>query len=158
MSKVNSQITILQDTKEKIPWDFSIYADVKRQVRRGLKTGDYTVEGYEDRLCIERKRTTGEISLNLGSKYNQFKAEFDRMQDFEHRCVICEFPLWLILQFPTGSGIPHKRWKWLRTNGKFLYGRLMDMSNEYNVPVYFSNSSLEAQEIAINIMRKIANE
>jgi ERCC4-type nuclease len=144
---------ILQDIKEKIPWDFTLYSDVSAQKVKYMKTGDYTVEGHEKSICIERKRTTGEISLNLGSKYKQFKDEFDRMQAFEHRFVICEFPLWLIMDFPKNSGIPKFKWKYLRVNGKFLYNRFMELSNEYNVPVCFTNSSLEAQDLAIALIR-----
>lgn len=158
MSK-DTQIVILQDTKEKTPWDFTIYKDVKGQVKKGLKTGDYTVRGYESLICLERKKSTGEICTNLGTKYTQFRAEFDRMQAFELRCVICEFPAYNILDFPRNSGIPQRKWKWLRINGKFLYKRFFELSEEYAVPLYFTNNSTEAQELAIRLIReKICQE
>lgn len=146
-------LTIIQDTKEKIPWDFSIHKDVK-QIKHAMKTGDYTVRGMEHLLCIERKRSTAEIAMNLGQKIKQFTAECDRMQGFAYRYIICEFPLFNILEFPKGSTIPRSRWRYMRINGKFLHKTLMGLSETYNIPVVFTNSSIEAQELALSIMRE----
>ena len=45
-----------------------------------LHTGDYTLEGFEDVVCIERKACVSEIAMNLGKKKNAFNAEMERMK------------------------------------------------------------------------------
>ena len=50
---------IIQDTREQSPFDFSFYdCDVSIAT---LKTGDYTIEGYEEIVCIERKKSASKI-------------------------------------------------------------------------------------------------
>ena len=39
------------------------YSDV---IERKLETGDYSIEGMEDRICIERKASPSEIAINVG--------------------------------------------------------------------------------------------
>ena len=45
--------TIIVDTRENLPYLFHGYTCGMK--RSGLKTGDYSIEGYESAICIERK-------------------------------------------------------------------------------------------------------
>ena len=45
-------IKIIVDTREQQPWDFEFHETAKAK----LDTGDYSVEGLENILCIERKK------------------------------------------------------------------------------------------------------
>ena len=73
---------ILIDTREKQGWNFEGFEKCEAQEVIGLKTGDYTLEGLETSLCIERKASTGEVALNLGKKRKTFEAEMDRASQF----------------------------------------------------------------------------
>ena len=48
------RLTIIEDTRESAPLDFSSFRGVE-SVRQGLKTGDYSVAGFQDKLTFERK-------------------------------------------------------------------------------------------------------
>lgn len=148
---------ILQDTAEKLPWDFGIYGNVSQE-KYNLNTGDYTVRGCEHLLAIERKRSTGEIATNLGIKWRQFHDELKRMKEFPHKYLICEFPFENLLSFPKNSGIPEKHWKKIRMNGKFLVSRLMKACDEYGIEVIFCNSKNEAQSAAYSIFKEVYEE
>src|SRR3990167_6244714 len=100
---------ILQDTKEKMPWDLSFFGIEQTLVH--VETGDYVIPGF---LVIERKRSTGELSLNLGQKSRCFRAELERMVTFKYRCIICEFSIDDLYSFPINSGIPKRYWKRIR--------------------------------------------
>jgi hypothetical protein len=115
---------ILQDNKERMPWDLTFYDEVEEQKVVHLKTGDYSVEGLENIVAIERKRTTAEISLNVGQKYKAFSKEFERLEVFEYKFLICEFTVSDVLSFPINSGIPKRLWPQLRITGKFMLSRL----------------------------------
>lgn len=125
-------------------------------VRGTVKTGDYAVEGLD--LCVERKRNTGEISMNLGSKWKQFEAELDRMVLFEHKYVLCEFTLDDIDTFPVNSGIPKKRWKYLRMSSNFIKKRFFDETEKRNIEVVFAGSKERAEEYMADIIMNLLKE
>ena len=78
-------MNIICDTREQKPLTFNEYEDVFT-IRKGLKTGDYTVEGFEDRLCIERKQSVSEIASNITQK--RFTKELERMAEFPHSFLV----------------------------------------------------------------------
>ena len=44
-------------------------------VEHKLDTGDYSIQGLEDKICIERKGCVEELAQNLGSKKQTFLKE-----------------------------------------------------------------------------------
>lgn len=80
---------ILYDTREKLPWDFTFHGHEMELA--SIKTGDYTIKGHETEIVIERKKSTGEIAQNIGSKAKSFNAEIERMQSIKRRYMIFEF-------------------------------------------------------------------
>jgi hypothetical protein len=147
---------IIQDTREKKPWDFTFHGFEQRIT--GLKTGDYSIEGLEDQLIIERKRSTGEISANLGFKRKQFEAEMKRMETAKHKFIICEFPHERILEFPKNSGIPAKLLSKIRMNAGYLSMSMNKISQEYGVEIIYCENVYEAEMKAIEIFNRILNE
>lgn len=153
---MEKSVVVLQDNKEQIPWDFSFYGIEQRPT--SLKTGDYTLLGYEDKLCIERKRTTGEIAINFGSKSKAFFAEVERMKEFEHRYIIFEFSEDILNEFPKRSGIPTKIHGKLRVSANFLISCVDRIRNDYGVEVIFAGDRDTAIQEAINIFDRVINE
>ena len=82
MAKNTPNYTVIQDTREKEGWYFSEYDKCSGMESGTLKTGDYTLRGFEEVVCIERKASTSEISQNLGKKKAPFQAEMERMKDY----------------------------------------------------------------------------
>lgn len=54
--KIPKDMVVLIDTQEKQPF----FTDIKKlnKIDQTLKTGDYSIKGFEDRFCIERKMTS----------------------------------------------------------------------------------------------------
>jgi len=102
---------ILQDTREKNPLSFDIYNDVEVEVCK-LDYGDYMIKGVED-LVFERKASTQELYTNLTVDKKRFYRELDVLKNFVHPYILLEFPQSNMYSFPSGSGIPKKRWKYL---------------------------------------------
>lgn len=145
---------IIQDTREQTPWDFTFYG--YEQKVQGLKTGDYTLEGYENLFCIERKRTTGEIAVNLGSKRVPFMKEMARMQDFKYKFIICEFTHERLMEFPYNSGIPKVMIPKIRINKYYLSSSLQKL-NDGGINVIYCNGKAEAELEAVRIFEDIVN-
>jgi len=149
---------IIQDKQEKQPWDFSFYERCSEIRKESLLTGDYTMLGYEDVLRIERKATTGEISLNLGKLSKQFEAEMTRIQSFEHAYLLCEFSIENVLEFPLNSNVPKYLWKTLRMNGKFMLNRLYELSEKYNFSLEFCGDKDSAYRRCIEIFENVEDK
>ena len=143
---------ILQDTREKIPWNFISYNKCKGQIIRGLSEGDYTIENYLHLICIERKRSVLELANNLGRKYSQFKNELSKLQQYRFRYVICEFPEQELLIYPTGCKLPTRLLNKIRMGGKFLHKRVNELIDTYEIPFIFCENRFEAKDKAMELM------
>lgn len=155
---------IIRDTREKEGkgWSFAFYdCEV---VKSKLDTGDYSLEGLENSLCIERKRSSGEIAGNLTkAKKPAFFNELDRMKDFDNAYFICEFPLNILMEFPVNSGIPQSQWyrknkngrrvRQIRMSGKFIYSILKSKSEECGFDLIFCNGPDDAEQVCFDILK-----
>lgn len=133
---------ILQDNKEKNPWDFTFFGF--QQEVTNIKTGDYTIKGLEHVVVIERKASTGEIATNFGAKWKRFENELKRMDNVIHKYIVCEFPITNINIFPANSGIPPKSLHKIRMNSGYLFKQIEYVKNTYNIEFIFANNHNEA--------------
>jgi hypothetical protein len=146
---------ILQDTSEQKPWDFSFYGYESKKYN--LDTGDYTTEELKDIYRVERKASTGELAINIGSKGRQFYAEMERMLDYKHRYIICEFPFQDLLTFPLNSGIPKSKIPHLKISKNFLISSLERIENKYNIEIIYAINRDAARDKFITITTGITH-
>lgn len=90
-----SPFTVVIDTREGAPFSFHnipALPESQNKVlavtirRRCLATGDYSVEGYTDRVCVERKSLAdlyGSLGGKGGHRRELFEAEHQRMQGIQ---------------------------------------------------------------------------
>ncbi len=142
---------IIRDTREQTPWAFG---DIEI-VTKKLDSGDYTLEGFEKILCIERKKSVAEIALNVGSDRIRFNKELERMKEFEHAYLICEFSIDDILKYPEGSNIPLKMRKHVKMSGKYIYKVLSSYEELYGIEVIYASNRGYAIEQAIRIFQNL---
>lgn len=120
--------TVVRDTSEKEGhgwwWDEDPETGCQGTVMRSLDTGDYSLVGYESVLTIERKRNTGEFAQNVTQA--RFDRELDRLDDFPLPFLILEFTGDDLSNFPANSGVPHNRWRYLRTTPDFLWKKYVE--------------------------------
>lgn len=84
----DAKITIIEDSREQNPLSFDGFRGVE-VIRQGLKTGDYSVQGYEDSVCFERK-AIGDTVSTLINGHTRFLKEMERMRDFEANYILIE--------------------------------------------------------------------
>jgi ERCC4-type nuclease len=146
-------MTIVIDDRERggFAWEFSAPTISER-----LLTGDYTIEGFRDIICIERKRSANELSTNLVQDRIRFEAELARMSTFRHRYIICEFPLSNVLRYPFNEDLPIYIRKKIRVRGAFLLKRITEVQATYGVPFIFCASRNEAQRYAESLLTSIS--
>ena len=89
---------IAVDDRETLPYYFKeIKSDkvdkqkifIARTERKRLKTGDYSIVGYEDRISIERK-SWSDLYGTLGQRREQFRQEIQRLSYLNYAAVVVE--------------------------------------------------------------------
>jgi ERCC4-type nuclease len=84
---------IIVDSREQKPFTFS-----KEELKIGatpdievatLETGDYSLKGFEDKICVERKSIT-DLFGSCGKRRKQFENEFNRMTSFDYAALVIE--------------------------------------------------------------------
>lgn len=141
--------TIIIDTREQQPWSFKHHTVANKK----LDTGDYSVEGYEHLLCIERKHSISEFVNNMTEK--RFLDVLDRMSKYNFAFIIMEFNFDDVVNFPVGSDIPKHIWKNLRINPAYIIKYISDIQIKYNIKILFCGSAYNAEKLAVSIMRRV---
>jgi hypothetical protein len=146
--------SVVIDTKEKQPWTFCSGAILGTEYR-GLKTGDYTVEGLEDILCIERKRSVNELAGNIHEA--RFHRELERMTAFPYRYLLLESSLEKVIEYPRLEDLPPAVIRKIRVSGTYLLKCLNRMQVKYGVNIIYCGNTNNAIWVATNIMKEVVN-
>jgi ERCC4-type nuclease len=144
---------VIVDTREQIPLAIASCAEVAEVINRKLDTGDYTVEGLEQKLVIERKRNVAELAINITE--DRFWREMERMGSYEHRFLLLEFGIDDIRSYPEGSTIPKAKQKFIKVKGPFIMKKLSEIQIDYGVDVVFCGDTDNALWMATNIMKRV---
>lgn len=100
--------TIVIDGREKAPYTFQgLHADADKHGRPlavrwqwgFLKSGDYSILGHEDEVCVERK-SLEDLYSTLGQHRERFEAEHQRMAKMSFAAVVIEANWQTILNDP----------------------------------------------------------
>jgi hypothetical protein len=143
---------VIKDTREKFgSWVFSPSANCLGMEIRGLRTGDYTIEGYEDKLTVERKANTAEFCTNINE--GRFERELKRMESFAHPFMILEFEAEDIINFPVNSGIPKEKWGELKVTPWYMLKRLTEFQIEYKTQIILAGK--RGKVIAASIFKRV---
>jgi ERCC4-type nuclease len=141
--------TIIIDTREQQPWEFSHHTTAIKK----LDTGDYSIEGLETLLCIERKKSVSEIANNITEK--RFKDVIERMSQYKYSFMLFEFDLEDILIYPVGSNVPKRMWDKIRISPNFILKNLIEFQLLNNIKIIFCGSPSNAEKMSLSIMNKI---
>lgn len=145
---------IIVDTREKKDiFLFNSYEDVET-VSKKLDTGDYSIQGFENKITIDRKRTTAELHICLFGQYERFEKELERMGEFDEAYILCSFPFEYVNIFPEKSTVPSRVMKRLR-GGNHLRKKFDEVSRAYPyVTFVFSDNKYDAEYKTYNILRR----
>jgi ERCC4-type nuclease len=84
----NSPMVLIRDTWEQNGYTFGFLP--QDQVKVGtLPTGDYSIEGLEDQVTIERKSLADAFGT-IGGLRKRFQRELKRMTSFKYAAVVIE--------------------------------------------------------------------
>lgn len=97
---------VIIDTREQQPFSFGdLRGDAGRQLltvpslRRMLPSGDYSIDGHEDSIAIERK-SLPDLFGSLGKERSRFKREIERLSHMRYAAVVVESDWASVLNSP----------------------------------------------------------
>lgn len=151
-----AKYTVLKDSREQQGWFFP--ADdlsCAGMEIAGLKTGDYVMKEYPTVLCVERKKSAGEIAINFGKARQRFEKEFERMRAFRFSYMVCEFSLQDVIDYPENSGIPQKKRDTVFITGKYVLKCLIEFQLKYGVQVVFCDNAKNAEIFTRSLFKRV---
>lgn len=140
---------IIVDTREQKPWAFAEC----NTVRKKLDTGDYSIEGLENFLCIERKHSVSEIANNISEQ--RFRDELERMSNYLYKFILLEFSLQDVLDYPKGSSVPPKMWSKIKIRPLYILKYLTELQIKDNIHVIFCDHPAAAEQMAFSIIKRV---
>ncbi len=153
--KTAPSFIVVKDTREQDGYYFKQYNTCAGMVEEKLDTGDYSIKGLEDKICIERKGCVEELAMNLGSKKYAFLNEIERMEAFPYKFIVLEFSLDELIKFPEETRIPIKNKAAVKITGKYMLKCLMEFQIYNNVHVLFCGNKYNAFIAVSSILKRI---
>ncbi len=149
---IDNEFTIIIDTREQKPWTFEHHAKANHK----LDTGDYSIEGLENLVAIERKRNVAEFANNITEK--RFVDVVERLSKIPYAFILFEFDMDQVMSYPIGSDIPKRLWDKIRISPSFLLKHIVDLQINHNIRIIFCGNSDNAEKVALSIMRRVYKE
>ena len=149
--------TVIVDTREKTPWTFKAEESCCGSISRKLEHGDYSIDGLEDILFIERKASPNELAKNVIE--DRFYRELDSAFElYQHRYIVCEFSFNALFDFPWGNNLKPSLVKKIKIRGPYILSRLMDYQTEKGFHLVFCDNKLGAQKYTKALFKKIVKK
>jgi hypothetical protein len=144
---------IIRDTREKTGkgWDFTSSQYFSGTKNKKLETGDYSIEGFEGLLTIERKGSLVEFANNL--LQDRFEKELERMVSIPYRYIILEFDLDEVMGYPFNQKLPKRVKMGIKIRGPYILRKIIEYQQQYGVYIIMSGS--HGKETAMAILKNV---
>ena len=131
------QPAIIIDTREQQPYAFAGF----NTIVRGLKTGDYSLDGHTDRVAVERKSTEDAYGV-IGAGRERFEREVQRLSVFVAPAIVIEGDLADFADPP----------QYTRITAAQAVGSFISWGTHYRIPVWFCHGRREAERVTVRIL------
>lgn len=123
---------VLVDTREQLPYKFDENLLISKSA--ALTAGDYTLEGMENVLCIERKNLNDLVQSLIKDRKRFFEA-VKRMKDHPFRCLVAEC---------TPADIASRKYRG-GAHPESVLGALISFSVNHGIPIIFAGDRQHAR-------------
>lgn len=134
---------IIIDKREQLPYSFKTVSDPPPVTKNStLKSGDYSIEGFEHLVAIERK-TPEDLFGSMGRRRKPFEREFQRLAELKYACLMIEDDWWNILKNPP---------VYSKMNPKSVWRSCLAWSVKYGVHVFWGHRRAHAERITYALL------
>ena len=116
--------TVVIDTREQLPLAFD--PERTHAVHKALPAGDYSLEGWEERVAVERKTLEDFVSTATRGR-KRFFRELRRLQAYEAACIVVEAGLGDLLLGKYRSD----------AHPVSMFGTVLSIVVDFGIPVFF---------------------
>lgn len=141
MGSSGTKPCVIVDTREKRPLDFD--AAKVDSMRGTLPTGDYSVQGLESKVCIERKSLEDLVNTVVHDR-PRFERELERMRSFDFKAVLIEASL---------ADVRDHRYR-SQASPASIFGSVMCMHVDYGVPFIWCHDRAIAGRVCERLLRR----
>jgi ERCC4-type nuclease len=126
------------DTREQLRYQFDGY----ESYRTALATGDYSLEGFENRLAVERKNHADAWAMLTDSR-KRFERCLERMAMLDRAAIVIEASL-------ADFCVPPPQVK--RVNAATAVGSYLSWSCKYRIPVFWAESRQWGERVTLRFL------
>lgn len=131
---MNEPPPIIIDTRERKAYSFSGFSAYVAS----LHTGDYSLEGHTEKVCVERKSATDAYGC-VGTNRKRFGDCLKRLGEIERPCIVVECSLQEFCNPPPRTRITPAQ----------AVGSYISWSCQYRIPVFFCGSREYAERVTL---------
>ena len=142
LANPNNKLTIIIDTREQLSFTFATIVPIPATIVATLQTGDYSIQGYENQITIERKSLT-DLFGTVGKGRKRFEAELQRMVEYRFAAVVVEADWVTVLRHPPTRS---------RLNPKTIYTSVIAWQIRYGVHFWFCPNREFAQKTTYRLL------
>lgn len=128
---------IVIDTREQTPFPLVEY----QTVVKGLKTGDYSLEGYENYVAVERKSKMDAYGC-VGGARSRFENCLERLSSLDRACVVIECGLGEFARPPERT----------KVDARMAVGSYISWSVQYRIPVFWCDTREYAERVTVRFL------
>jgi ERCC4-type nuclease len=151
--------TVIVDTREQAPFTFLNMPAYKQDLpsdkkdRKGillvdvkkvaLKTGDYSIEGMEDEVAVERK-SLEDLFNCVGNDRTRFEKQLERLSQLKRACIMVEGDWNAVI-----GGVKHSE-----LTGKHILSSVIAWQQDYfpTIHWWFPSTKLTAERFTFRIL------
>ncbi len=117
----------------------------------GPANGDYSIDGYQGRIHLERKSMNDAHStiLSHGDRQRRFERELENLSTMDSAAVVVECSFGRLI-----SEAPSHGKKTRGENKRILHRRVISYQQDYQVPWHFCDNRLFAEVTTFRIMKR----
>lgn len=136
---------IIQDTREQTPLVFKRSNNLKKVEVAMLEVGDYSILGYQDQICIERK-SAADLFKSVSSDNARFQRELERAKSLEYFAIVVETTYTNILKKA------FKGAKFIKMQGYVTLKILFTLKFKYNIDIFFCDGRTETAQVVRSLL------
>ena len=131
------KLKLIIDTREQNPLCFRTSKLIEAVETKKLNVGDYSIEGYEDKIAIERKSAI-DLFGSLGKGHARFKRELERAEGMDYFGILVD------ASFSAIKSKDFDNSHFSKMKGHVIIQICMTLKLKYNIDVVFCKDRTES--------------
>lgn len=135
------QMSIIIDTREQLPYDFTGYCTINQ----ALAVGDYSLVGFENNGIVVERKSFPDFATSITKNRDIFVRRLEKMALFERAWVILETTL---------ERIERGNYLFSKVHPNSVIGAIAKIEAQYGISVMLTDTHRLGQVICLSLLRQ----